>query len=66
MAADEEDEGDEKGVRKYCTLYPVTIRRLEVLAKTKWYGPTVPKVIAGLIEEGLRSARERGYLTDAD
>jgi hypothetical protein len=60
---DEEEQGNQ---RKYCTLSPPVIRRLERLAKDGSYGTTVPRVMAALIEEGIRLAKKDGYLSQKD
>ncbi len=64
MAEDDEDE--DGGKRKYVTLDELTLTRLEKLAEGKWFGKTVPRVIKTLIDNGLRDARDRGYLKPDD
>lgn len=65
MAEDEEDD-EADGTRKYVTLDALTLSRLEKLKDGKWFGKTVPRVIKTLIDNGLRDARERGYLKPDD
>ena len=59
-------EEDEDGARKYVTLDPLTLARLEKLAAGGWFGPTVPRVMRTLIENGIRDAREKRYLREDD
>ena len=56
-------EADLPGVRQACTLDPIMLERLRKLAKGKWFGRSVPKVMVTLIENGIREARRDGYLT---
>lgn len=65
MGADEEDEGP-PNQRRYCTLAPITIRRLGVLAKRGTHGTSIPKVMAAFIEEGVRIAIREGFLKIED
>ncbi len=52
--------------RHDCILDPITWKRLKKLGKGKWYGPTAAKVMSRFIEDGVRKAREDGYLTLED
>ena len=61
-----ESEEEPPGKRKYCTLSPVAIRRLERLAKGGSHGSSVPRVMTSLIEEGIRLARKDSFLTQKD
>lgn len=56
-------EKEDAGDRRTCTLDPVTWRRMQKLAKGKWYGATAAKVMTRFIEDGIRQARADGYLT---
>jgi hypothetical protein len=59
----EEPEGEEaKTERRSCTLAFLTIRRLERLAKLATHGTSVPKVMTNLIEAGIRTAINEGYI----
>lgn len=49
--------------RHDCTLEPETWKRLQKLAKGKWYGGTAAKVMTRFIEDGVRQARADGHLT---
>jgi hypothetical protein len=64
--ADEEEASDPANERKYCTLAPITIRRLKILAKKGTHGTSVPKVMSSLIEEGVRTAIKEGFLKLTD
>lgn len=61
-----EEKAEAKKNRHDCTLDPVTWKRVKKLAKGKWYGATAAKVMTHFIEEGVRQAREKGYLTLKD
>lgn len=56
MADDDEEDKEEPGLRRACTLQPVTLQRLQRMKKTKLWGGTVSKVMTSLIEEGIRNA----------
>lgn len=62
----EEDNDGEPNERRYCTLSPITVRRLGVLAKRGTHGTSVPKVMATMIEQGIREAIEKGYIALED
>jgi hypothetical protein len=64
--AEEEEESGPPNERKYCTLAPITIRRLRILAKKGTHGTSVPKVMTALIEAGVRDAIEKHYLSLED
>lgn len=57
-----EEKAAAKENRHDCTLEPETWKRVQKLAKGKWYGNTAAKVMTHFIEEGVRQARDRGYL----
>lgn len=52
--------------RRDCTLEPETWKRLQKLAKGKWYGGTAAKVMTRFIEDGVRQAIKDGFLTMDD
>ena len=51
-----------KNKRCYCTLSPVTIKRLEALAELGTHGDDVPGVMAHLIQTGIQMAIEKDYI----
>ena len=65
MANDDED-NDPPNERRYCTLSPITVRRLQLLAKRGTHGTSVPKVMTTMIEQGIRDAIEKDYLKIED
>lgn len=68
MAADDdpEDEREEPGIRRACTLQPKTLDRLRKIKNGRWYGGTVSKVMTAFIEAGIRQARAEGMLGPDD
>jgi len=48
--------------RKTITLSEETIARLELLAKGGWYGPDASGIASRFVEDGIRQARNEGYL----
>ena len=65
MAKDTKD-NDSQSERKYCTLSPITVSRLRILAKRGTHGTSVPKVMTTMIEQGVRDAIEKNYLKIED
>lgn len=59
----QEEKDAAKENRHDCTLEPETWKRLQKLAKGKWYGGSAAKVMTRFIEDGIRQARLEGYLT---
>jgi hypothetical protein len=45
-----------------CTLSFATVRYLLALSKKGTHGPSIPRVMAALIEEGVRNAIKDGFL----
>jgi hypothetical protein len=62
----DDDDKDEPGARRYCTLGNKTIARLRKLKKRGTHGSSIPKIMTALIEAGIRDAHKAGYLTDDD
>lgn len=52
--------------RKAITLSTVTLERLQRLAMGGWYGPDAAGIASQFVEDGLRRARESGYLPDIE
>jgi hypothetical protein len=48
--------------RKSITLSAETIERLERLARDGWYGPDAAGIASRFVEDGVRQARNEGYL----
>lgn len=61
-----EDEKEEPSKRRYCTLSLKTLGRLRKLKARGAYGRSIPIIMTGMIEAGIRVAHKEGYLTDED
>jgi hypothetical protein len=48
--------------RKTITIAEVTLRRLNQLALGGWFGSDAAGIATRFIEDGVRDAREKGYL----
>lgn len=62
----DDEESEEPGRRRYCTLSIKTLERLQRLKVRSTHGRSVPAIMTGMIEAGIRAAHKDGYLTDED